>query len=57
MFENPGDQKQRSPPGGMRSAVPLGGLGKSFLETERSLNEAMLNVTTRLLTTVKECVH
>ena len=30
LFENPGDsKKQRSPPTGMRSAVPLGGLGKA----------------------------
>lgn len=33
LFQNPGDPKmQRSPPMGMRSAVPLGGLGKSDLE-------------------------
>jgi len=58
LFENPGNQKkQRSPPGGMRSAVPLGGLGKSFLETDRTLDEAVLNMTTCLLTTVEECVR
>ncbi|XP_020625895.1 uncharacterized protein LOC110063277 isoform X1 [Orbicella faveolata] len=33
LFENPGNQKkQRSPPGGMRSAVPLGGLGTGSFE-------------------------
>ena len=33
LFQNPGDPKiQRSPPMGMRSAVPLGGLGKSDLD-------------------------
>ena len=33
LFENPGDpKKQRSPPKGMRSAVPLGGLGKANTE-------------------------
>ena len=31
LFENPKDpKKQRSPPTGMRSAVPLGGLGKTL---------------------------
>ena len=32
LFENPKDpKKQRSPPTGMRSAVPLGGLGKTLI--------------------------
>ena len=32
LFENPKDpKKQRSPPTGMRSAVPLGGLGKKLI--------------------------
>ena len=32
LFESPEDpKKQRSPPKGMRSAVPLGGLGKTLI--------------------------
>lgn len=54
LFENPGDQnKQRSPPGGMRSAVPLGGLGKSFLELDRTLDEVCVDMTRRLLATME----
>lgn len=40
LFQNPGNQKnQQSPPGGMRSAVPLGGLGKTILGIIKTLDE------------------
>lgn len=45
LFQNPGDQKnQQSPPGGMRSAVPLGGLGKAILGIAKTLDEESTHI-------------